>query len=113
MNIDTIFEKIIRREIPAKIVYEDDFCLAFHDIQPQAPIHILLIPKKKIQDLFSLQKEDQALIGHLMECIPEIAKKLGIREFRLISNCGSSAGQSIFYLHFHLLGGREFSWPPG
>ena len=113
MNTETIFEKIIRRAVPARIVYEDDLCLAFHDIQPQAPTHILLIPKKKIRDLLSVQKEDQALLAHLMGCIPEIAKKLGIQELRLVSNCGSSAGQSIFYLHFHLLGGRDFSWPPG
>ena len=111
----TIFTKIINKEIPAKIVYEDDLCLAFHDISPQAPVHVLLIPKKPIQSLDHMESEDQNLMGHLMLKIGELAKELGISEngYRVVTNIGNWGGQSVDHIHFHLLGGRELGWPPG
>ena len=109
----TIFTKIINKEIPADIVYEDDKCLAFNDINAQAPVHVLLIPKKEISSAHEIQVEDQNLIGHLMVKIPEIAKKLGLSTYRLVVNTGEDAGQTVFHLHIHILGGRKFSWPPG
>lgn len=111
---DTIFSKIINREIPATIVYEDDRCLAFRDINPQAPMHILVIPKKPIPKLVDAQAEDQALLGHLLLKASEIAKSEGYGDaFRLVVNNGAGAGQTVFHLHVHILGGRGFSWPPG
>jgi len=110
----TIFSKIIKREIPAKIVYEDDLCLAFHDVNPQAPTHVLLIPKKEIPRLVDAQPEDQALLGHLMITANKIAQQLGVGDaFRLAINNGADAGQSVFHLHLHILAGRAFKWPPG
>jgi histidine triad (HIT) family protein len=110
----TLFEKIISREIPARIVHEDDLCLAFHDINPQAPVHVLLVPKKPIVDLADASAEDQALLGHLMLTAARIADQLGVGgAFRLNVNNGAAAGQSVFHLHLHILGGRPFSWPPG
>lgn len=110
----TIFSKIITREIPAKIVYEDDLCLAFHDVNPQAPIHVLLIPKKEIPRLVDATAEDAALLGHLMLTANKIAQQLGVGEaFRLAVNNGADAGQSVFHLHLHILAGRAFTWPPG
>lgn len=110
----TIFSKIITREIPAKIVYEDDRCLAFHDVNPQAPIHVLLIPKKEIPRLVDATAEDAALLGHLMLTANKIAQQLGVGEaFRLAVNNGADAGQSVFHLHLHILAGRAFTWPPG
>lgn len=114
MSDDTIFGKIIRREMPADIVYEDELCLAFRDVAPQAPMHILLIPKEPIAQLNLAQNSHQQLLGHLMLVAPQIAKEEGYESaFRLVNNCGAEAGQSVFHLHFHLLGGRELSWPPG
>lgn len=111
---ETIFSKIIKREIPAKIVYEDDLCLAFEDINPQAPTHILLIPKKPIVKLSDAEPEDRELMGHLMMTVGEITRELGIEDaFRLAVNNGAKAGQTVFHLHIHLLSGRPFSWPPG
>ena len=111
---DTIFAKIIRREIPATIVYEDDLCLAFRDIGPQAPMHILVIPKKPIPKIADAQADDQALLGHLLLKASEIAKSEGYGDaFRLVVNNGAGAGQTVFHLHVHILGGRSFSWPPG
>ena len=111
---DTLFSKIINREIPADIVYEDDLCLAFKDISPQAPMHILVIPKKPIIKLADAQSDDQQLLGHLMLKAADIAKEQGYGDaFRLVTNNGESAGQSVFHLHIHILGGRPFSWPPG
>lgn len=113
----TIFKKIIDREIPANIVYEDDLCLAFHDVTPQAPVHVLIIPKDtsltSLNDISS--KEAEKIIGHVFMIIPQIAAQLGIAEegYRLVSNCGTRACQTVPHLHFHLLGGRDFSWPPG
>ena len=109
----TIFTKIINKEIPADIVYEDEFCLAFKDIKPQAPVHILLIPKKEIPSSQEIKKEDQNLMGHLMVKIPEIAKKLNLSTYRLVLNTGLDAGQTVFHIHIHILGGRKLSWPPG
>lgn len=112
--MSTIFTKIIAREIPAKIVYEDDLCLAFHDVNPQAPTHVLLIPKKAIPRLVDAQPEDAALLGHLMLTANKIALQLGVGDaFRLVVNNGADAGQSVFHLHLHLLAGRAFKWPPG
>lgn len=111
---DTLFSKIINREIPADIVYEDDQCLAFKDINPQAPVHILLIPKKPVAMLSEARADDQALLGHMMLKAPEIAREQGYGEaFRLVMNNGEKAGQSVFHIHLHILAGRPLSWPPG
>ena len=111
---DTLFGKIIRREIPADIVYEDEHLLAFRDINPQAPIHVLLIPKKEIPRLVDATAEDAALLGHLMLTANKIAQQLGVGDaFRLAVNNGADAGQSVFHLHLHILAGRAFTWPPG
>lgn len=111
---DTLFLKIINREIPADIVYEDDQCLAFKDINPQAPMHVLIIPKKPIARLAEAETSDQELLGHLMLKASEIAEEQGYGEaFRLVVNNGEGAGQAVFHLHLHILGGRPLSWPPG
>ena len=108
-----IFTKIINKEIPADIVYEDDQCLAFKDIRPQAPVHVLLIPKKEIPSVREIQAIDQELMGHLMVKIPQIAKKLELLDYRLVVNVGEGAGQTVFHLHIHIIGGRPLGWPPG
>ncbi len=111
---ETIFSKIIRKEIPARVVYEDDLCLAFHDVSPQAPVHILVIPKKSIVPLEQLTKDDEALLGHLWMLIPQIARDLDLEKgYRVVVNCGVDGGQSVDHLHFHILGGRRLQWPPG
>lgn len=111
---ETLFSKIINRDIPADIVFEDDKCLAFRDIAPQAPMHILLIPKKPIPKVADSELVDQMLLGHLLLKAGEIAKAEGYGDaFRLIVNNGEKAGQTVFHLHMHILGGRELSWPPG
>ena len=111
---DTIFAKIISREIPAEIVFEDDLCLAFHDVSPQAPTHILIIPKTPIARLADTTDEDQALLGHLLLKTREIAENLGFGDaYRVVINNGKQAGQTVFHLHIHLLAGRPFHWPPG
>ena len=111
----TIFTKIINREIKAQIVYEDDKCLAFRDINPQAPVHILLIPKKEISSMNELTEADSALMGHLMLTVPKIAKQESIdqRGYRVVINNGAHAGQSVDHIHLHILAGRALSWPPG
>ena len=110
----TLFGKIIRREIPANIVYEDELCLAFRDINPQAPTHVLLVPKKEIDRLSSATVEDQALLGHMMLAAAKVARQLGVEDaFRLVVNNGAEAGQSVFHLHLHILAGRKLRWPPG
>lgn len=110
----TLFGKVIRREIPADIVYEDDLCLAFRDINPQAPTHVLLIPKKEIDKLSSADGADQALLGHMMLAAAKVARQLGVEDaFRLVVNNGAEAGQSVFHLHLHILAGRKLRWPPG
>lgn len=110
----TLFTKIIKREIPADIVYEDELCLAFRDINPQAPTHVLLIPKQEIPRLVDATPDDAALLGHLMLTANKIAAQLGVGDaFRLTVNNGADAGQSVFHLHLHILAGRAFKWPPG
>ncbi|GJQ12235.1 hypothetical protein GpartN1_g4026.t1 [Galdieria partita] len=110
---DTIFGKIARKEIPADIIYEDDLCLAFRDVNPQAPFHALVIPKKPISQLSTAQPEDQSLLGHLMLVAPKVAKQEGLQSFRLVVNDGKDACQSVYHLHLHILGGRTLGWPPG
>jgi histidine triad (HIT) family protein len=111
---ETIFSKIIDRKIPARIEYEDDRCLAFHDVSPQAPTHVLVIPKKPIPSLADLTAADEAIVGHLVFVATELAAKLGLDGgYRLVVNCGRDGGQSVDHLHVHLLGGRQLSWPPG
>lgn len=110
----TIFKRIIDGEIPARIVYQDDQCLAFHDVAPQAPTHVIVIPRKEIPSLAAVADDDAALMGHLVVVIRELAEQLKLDEgYRVIVNCGPYAGQSVDHLHFHLLGGRQMSWPPG
>jgi histidine triad (HIT) family protein len=112
--VTTIFGKIIKREIPADIVYEDELCLAFRDVNPQAPTHVLIIPRKEVARLADAGQEDQALLGHLLLAANKIARQLGVDgAFRLVVNNGAGAGQSVFHLHLHLLAGRPFHWPPG
>ena len=111
---ETIFQKIIDKELPADIVYEDENCLAFKDINPVAPIHILIIPKKRIEKISDSNTEDRELLGHLFLVAGKIARDLGIEEaFRLVVNNGAGAQQTVFHLHVHLIAGREFNWPPG
>jgi len=111
---ETIFRKIIEREIPADIVYEDEQCLAFKDLNPQAPVHILVIPKKTIARMVDAEDEDGALLGHLLLKARQIAREQGVGDaFRLVVNNGEGAGQSVFHLHIHILAGRAFTWPPG
>ena len=111
---DTIFGRIIRGEIPARIVHDDDRCLAFHDVAPQAPVHVLVIPKKPIPSLAEASAEDADLFGHLMTVATEIARTLGLTGgYRLVVNCGPDGGQSVDHLHIPLLGGRPLGWPPG
>uniref|UniRef100_UPI00358EEA71 adenosine 5'-monophosphoramidase HINT1 n=1 Tax=Myxine glutinosa TaxID=7769 RepID=UPI00358EEA71 len=111
---DTIFGKIIRKEIPADVVYEDEQCLAFKDRSPQAPVHFLVVPRKPITCLSKAQDGDAALLGHMMVVAQKCAKKLGLSNgFRLVVNDGSDGAQSVYHLHLHVLGGRQMSWPPG
>ncbi len=112
---DTIFDKIIRREIPADIVYEDEQALAFRDVNPQAPVHILIIPKKPIATINDLQAEDEALVGHLFVVAARLAAEMGFAEsgYRTVMNCNADGGQTVFHLHLHLLAGRALTWPPG
>lgn len=110
-----IFCRIASKEIPSNIVYEDEKVLAFHDINPQAPYHILVIPKKHLSTLLELTEEDKELIGHIYLVINKIAKDLGFAErgFRVVVNCKEEAGQTVFHIHFHILAGRPMDWPPG
>ena len=111
----TLFEKIAAREIPASIVYEDDLILAFRDINPKAPTHVLIVPKKPIPNLAAAQPEDAATLGHLLVKAAELAKQLGVAEsgYRFVLNVGPDAGESVPHLHGHILGGRSLAWPPG
>ena len=111
---ETIFARIIRGEIPARIVHDDDLCLAFHDVAPQAPVHVLVIPKRPIASLAEVRDTDAALLGHLVVVATQLARTLGLADgYRLVVNCGRDGGQSVDHLHVHLLGGRGLSWPPG
>ena len=114
MLADNIFLKIIDKTIPAKIAYEDDRCLAFHDIKPQAPSHLLIIPRKEIATLDHATEEDEAILGHLMLVAAKLAKELGLAKgYRLVVNCNEDGGQTVPHVHVHLLGGRHMHWPPG
>lgn len=111
---DTIFGRIIRKEIPARIEHEDDLCLAFHDVAPQAPVHVLVIPKQPIPSLAQATVDDERLLGHLVVVATQLARTLGLADgYRLVVNCGRDGGQSVDHLHVHLLGGRALGWPPG
>ena len=109
----TIFDKILSGEIPCDEVFSDEKCLAFKDITPQAPTHILIIPRKPIQSLKQITKEDQGLLGHLILKGTEIANAAGLESWRTVINTGEEAGQTVFHLHIHIIGGRKLSWPPG
>ena len=113
--MSTIFSKIIAREIPARIVFEDDRCLAFHDVAPQAPVHLLVIPKREIARIGAAEAGDEALLGHLLFVAQEVARGQGLDEtgFRLVINHGRDGGESVPHLHVHVLGGRALGWPPG
>lgn len=114
MSQKTIFKKIIDGEIPADVVMENEHCLAFRDVDPQAPVHVLVIPKKEVLNVAALADEDQELAGHLLLMVRDVAKKLELDNgYRVIANCGQEGGQSVDHLHFHVLGGRQLKWPPG
>jgi histidine triad (HIT) family protein len=111
---DTIFSKIIRREIPANIVYEDDLALAFSDVNPQAPTHILVIPKKPIPQLDAAEPKDLELLGHLLLTVKKVAQQAGLSKgYRVVINNGVDGGQTVYHLHLHILGDRPMKWPPG
>ncbi len=111
----TIFEKIIAREIPAKIIWEDDDAVAFHDVNPQAPVHVLIVPKKVIPRLAAATEGERAILGKLLLVAGDLAKKLGVEQsgYRVVINSGPDAGESVPHLHVHLLGKRALAWPPG
>jgi histidine triad (HIT) family protein len=114
MMTDNIFLKIVEHKIPADIVHEDDLCLAFRDIHPQAPVHVLIIPKKVIRTHADVTEADRELLGHLHLVAARLAKQLGLGDgYRLVLNCQEKAGQTVPHLHLHLLGGRDMTWPPG
>lgn len=112
---DCIFCKLVKREIPAKIAYEDDQVIAFHDIDPKAPIHLLVIPKRHITTLNDLEESDAALVGRLQVTAAKLAKELGFAEagYRVVMNCNEDGGQTVWHIHMHVLAGRSLSWPPG
>ena len=111
--MDTLFAKIIRKEIPAKVEYEDDQYIVIHDIQPAAPVHLLVIPKKQIPTLNDMTPPDAELIGGLFLVASKLMKSMGHTDYRTVFNCGPGAQQSVFHIHLHVLAGREFTWPPG
>jgi histidine triad (HIT) family protein len=114
MMSDNLFLKIVEKKIPARIIHEDEHCIAFHDINPQAPTHVLIIPRKVIRTHADLTPQDRALLGHLHLVAAELAETLGLSDgYRLVLNCKERAGQTVPHLHLHLLGGRDFAWPPG
>ena len=110
---DCLFCKIANGEIPSNKVYEDAVCLAFRDIDPQAPTHVLVIPKAHIASCAQVNEDNAALVGHMFTVIAKVAKEQGLDSYRVVSNCGEQAGQSVPHLHFHVLGGRDMTWPPG
>ena len=111
----SIFSKIIAKEIPAKIIYEDEDLVAFHDVNPQAPVHVLIVPRKEIPTINDLQPSDAELVGKMFLAAKKIAAQLNLAErgYRCVMNCNEEAGQTVFHLHLHLLGGRAMHWPPG
>ena len=110
---DCIFCKIAGKEIPSKPVYEDDLCYAFYDLEPQAPTHFLVIPKQHIVSALEINEENASIIGHCYAVIAKVAKEMNIKSYRVVTNCGEQAGQTVFHLHFHVLAGRDMTWPPG
>ena len=111
---DTIFGKIVRKEIPANVIYEDELAIAFTDINPQAPVHILVIPKKPIAKLSDAESQDHALMGHLLLTVKRVAQQAGLDNgYRVVINTGADGGQTVDHMHLHILGGRQMSWPPG
>jgi histidine triad (HIT) family protein len=109
----TLFEKIAEREVPADILFEDDRCIALRDINPQAPVHFLVVPRKVIPRPDAIEPDDEALVGHLFTVAREVAGEQGLTDYRLVMNNGADAGQSVFHIHLHVLGGRKMGWPPG
>ena len=113
-NSTCIFCKILAQELPSKIVYEDDSCIAFHDVNPQAPVHLLLIPRKHYASAGEAEESDEVVLGHLHRVAAKLAGQFGLSEgHRVVMNTGPATGQSVFHVHLHLLGGRQFRWPPG
>jgi len=114
-DASNVFARILRREIPARLLHEDPLCIAFADVAPQAPVHFLVVPKRPIAKLADADESDKAMLGHLLWAAADVAKKLGIANdgFRVVINNGAKAGQSVFHLHVHVLAGRELAWPPG
>jgi histidine triad (HIT) family protein len=110
---DCLFCKIIAGEVPSNRVYEDELCYAFYDIDPQAPTHFLVIPKAHIPSVSAVTEDNQAVVGHIFTVIAKLAQKLGLDSYRVVSNIGEQAGQSVLHLHFHVLAGRDMTWPPG
>ena len=110
---DCLFCKIIAGDIPSNKVYEDDLCYAFNDIAPQAPVHFLVIPKTHIASVAGVSAENSAIVAHIIEVIAKLTKEMGIESYRVVSNIGEQAGQSVPHLHFHVLSGRDMTWPPG
>jgi histidine triad (HIT) family protein len=112
-NTESVFEKIMAGKIPARVEYEDDRCLVIRDIEPQAPVHCLVIPRKKIERVAQMETSDEPLLGHLLWVANRVAAQLGLEGYRLVINNGPDAGETVPHLHLHLLGGRRFGWPPG
>ena len=113
MMENCVFCKIIAGEIPCKKLYEDDQCLAFYDIEPQAPVHFLVVPKEHLASVSNVNEKNEGLAGHLISVIAKLAAEQGMDSYRVVSNIGGQAGQSVFHLHFHVLAGRDMTWPPG
>jgi histidine triad (HIT) family protein len=113
--MDCLFCRIVAGEVPADTVYQDEHCLAFRDINPQAPVHVLVIPREHLESLDEAGRKDEAMLGHLLRVAARVANEQGLSEsgYRTVINTGAGAGQSVFHLHVHVLGGRELSWPPG
>jgi histidine triad (HIT) family protein len=109
----TLFTRIIEGEIPSTRVWEDDLCVAFRDINPTAPTHVLVVPRQEITRLDQMTEADEGLVGHLMRVATQVARQEGLNDFRVVVNNGAGAGQSVFHLHVHVIGGRSLSWPPG
>ena len=113
MPSDTIFSRILKGELPCDEVYGDELCLAFRDVQPQAPVHVLVIPRKPLENLLDVEAQDQMLLGHLLLVASKVARQEGLSSWRTVINNGADAGQTVFHLHIHILAGTAFGWPPG